>query len=79
MPPRGTSRAYWTPSDEVVLLDFLVEKKSEGGEGGFKPTTWVAAAAKVNATKTRGGDKSKDSCRAKYQLVRSFLYLLNLY
>ncbi|KAF8148473.1 hypothetical protein B0H34DRAFT_802997 [Crassisporium funariophilum] len=68
---KSTSCAYWTPSDKVVLLDFLVEKKSEGGEGGFKTTTWVAAAAKVNATKTCGGDKSKDSCRAKYQLLKA--------
>jgi len=73
------SRAYWTIADEENLLDFLIEKRSEGGEGSFKPATWIAAAAKVNETKTRGGNKSKDSCRSKYQSVGGQLLLCFLF
>jgi len=69
------SHAYWTISDEENLLNFLIEKKSEGGEGGFEPAIWVAAAIKVNETKTCSGNKSKDSCRSKYQSVsRPFIW-----
>ena len=69
------SHAYWTISDEENFLDFRIEKKSEGGKGGFEPATWVAAAIKVNETKTCSSNKSKVSCRSKYQSVsRPFIW-----
>jgi len=65
--------AVWTVPDETALLDYLVEQKSAGGDGAnFKAAVWTSAADHVNSTKTRGGLKTKDSCRAKYQAVCEF-------
>ncbi|KAF8958635.1 hypothetical protein BDZ97DRAFT_1668203 [Flammula alnicola] len=62
-------RAYWTTSDEENLLDFLIEMKSQGCDGGFKTVTWVGAAAKVNETKTRG--LLQIQLKAIYEIVRA--------
>ena len=41
-------RAHWTSEDESTLLLFLIDHKAEGDSGGFKKSTWNAAAINVN-------------------------------
>jgi hypothetical protein len=43
-------RAQWNQKDENVLLDYLLEHKSEAGDGGnFKQAVFEAAAHLVEA------------------------------
>jgi hypothetical protein len=68
-------RARWTTEDETELLNFLIEHKSEAGDGlNFKKPTWTAAATHVNEIassrgNSRGALKSSESCKAKYRAV----------
>ena len=65
------ANADWSLSDEGKLIAFLVECKASAGDGGtFKKPTWVAAAAHMAQFCTKGGPKSWESCKGKWDRVR---------
>ncbi|PPQ86438.1 hypothetical protein CVT25_008097 [Psilocybe cyanescens] len=65
-------QAHWTVEDETVLLNFLILVKSASGDGtNFKKATWKEAALKVNVNCSRGAEKTPDSCRSKYCVLKS--------
>jgi len=73
MPTKPTKeRAHWTTDDEKALLLFLIDHKAEGDSGGFKKTTWNAAAVDVNKLISRGGMKTGDACKGKFHVVSPF-------
>ena len=59
-------RAHWTSEDESTLLLFLIDHKAKGDSGGFKKTTWNAAATNVNKNISKGGMKTTDACKNKF-------------
>lgn len=73
---KHASRAVWTIPDEEALMEFLIEHKSEAGDGNnFKKALWTSAATHLNTIKTRGAPKTADSCRAKYKAVSVLFYI----
>ncbi|KAG6819327.1 hypothetical protein H0H93_012870 [Arthromyces matolae] len=63
--------ASWSPDDEKLLLQYLIEHKSEAGDGmSFKKPTFTGAAEKVNEIITKGGRKTPDSCKNKYRSLK---------
>jgi hypothetical protein len=71
----GTStaepRCHWTDSDELALINFLLDHKAEAGDGGsFKSNIWNAAAVEMLKHTTKGGIKVAAKCKAKYVAVR---------
>ena len=78
MSTRSTKeRAHWTTEDESTLLLFLIDHKAKGDSGGFKKTTWNAAATEVNKKVSRGGMKTADACKSKFRVVSPFIARLN--
>jgi hypothetical protein len=62
--------ATWTPADETAFIEFLHEHKAAAGDGGnFKATTYEAAAAVLEAKRTKGGPKTAKSCSNKWNSV----------
>ena len=67
------ANADWSSRDEEILIAFLVDHKASAGDGGtFKKPTWVAAAAHMAQFHTRGGPKTWESCKGKWDRVRRF-------
>lgn len=63
-------RAHWSAADESALVFFLLEHKSEAGDGAnFKAQTWKAAAEVLGKTVAKGGPKTAASCKNKWQRV----------
>lgn len=63
-------RAQWTLEDETALVTCLLKHKSEGGDGAnFKPSVWSQVAEEMKQHKTKGGDKTSDSCKSKWSRV----------
>ncbi|KAJ7200242.1 hypothetical protein B0H12DRAFT_962177, partial [Mycena haematopus] len=71
------SNAHWTERNEIKLLNHLIENRAAAGDGiTFKKPTWTSAAVAVNEDEhVKGGPKTADSCKSKFQKVR-LLYLL---
>jgi hypothetical protein len=68
--PKPGKKAVWTTEDETLLLNILIEQKAGMTDGQmFKLQVFHAAALKLNASITKGGDKTEASCRAKWQKV----------
>lgn len=64
-------QAYWTTSEEVALIDFLVDHKAEAGDGcSFKETTFQKAVKHIAHLLNRGASKTAKSCGNKYSAVR---------
>ncbi|KAJ7255945.1 hypothetical protein C8J57DRAFT_1473077 [Mycena rebaudengoi] len=68
LPTKGN--AVWTKDDTVALLDYLVLKKAQGEQGGFKTVTFNGAATVVEPLRTRGGPKTSKSCSQKYAALK---------
>ena len=67
------ANADWSSRDEEILITFLVDRKASAGDGGtFKKPTWVAAAAHMAQYHTKGGPKTWESCKGKWDRVRRF-------
>ena len=67
---KGGSNANWSLPDENALLEYLWDQRSEAGEGvSFKAPTFTGAAAKVQATTTKGAPKTMSSCKNKWGKV----------
>jgi len=72
-------RAHWTSEDESTLLLFLIDHKAEGDSGGFKKSTWNAAAIDVNKNISKGGMKTGDACKNKFRAVSPFFSSFELF
>jgi hypothetical protein len=80
MSTRATKEcAYWTMEDESTLLLFLIDHKTEGDSGGFKKTTWNAAAIDVNKMVSRGGMKTAEACKSKFLVASPFYCSFELF
>ena len=67
------ANADWSTKDEQILIAFLVDRKASAGDGGtFKKPTWVAAAAHMAQYHTKGGPKTWESCKGKWDRVCHF-------
>lgn len=67
------AHADWSQKDEEILIAFLLEHKASAGDGGsFKKPTWTAAAAHMAQFHTKGGPKTWESCKGKWDRVRQF-------
>ncbi|KAF8806875.1 hypothetical protein BYT27DRAFT_7292271 [Phlegmacium glaucopus] len=63
--------AHWTAREELALVDFLVEHKSEAGDGSsFKAATFQKAAKHLAPLLERGAAKNQKSCGNKYCAFR---------
>ena len=71
--------AHWTLEDESALLLFLIDHKAERDSGGFKKTTWNAAATDLNKNISKGGIKTADACKNKFWAVSLFYSLFELF
>jgi hypothetical protein len=75
---RGPS-ANWNEEEIDVLLAYLLEHKSEIGDGGmFKMGTFNAAANVIASHHTLGPVKTGDMCKRKWRSVHIYLYSLCL-
>ncbi|KIK05205.1 hypothetical protein K443DRAFT_55748, partial [Laccaria amethystina LaAM-08-1] len=67
--------ANWTPADKTAFFEFLHEHKAlevdaaAGNGNNFKVTTYEAAAAVLEAKRTKGGPKTAKSCSNKWNSV----------
>jgi hypothetical protein len=67
-----SKHATWLPSDERVLINFLLEHKAEVGDGAnFKTSIWNEAAAMFELIPRTGGPKTANSCKNKWAKVCS--------
>ncbi|KAK7015224.1 hypothetical protein R3P38DRAFT_3570500 [Favolaschia claudopus] len=69
--PQKQENAVWTCRNETTLLDYLLEVMSKSGDGlNFKEATWKASAHRVNSdSREKGGPKTWQSCKSKFQKV----------
>jgi hypothetical protein len=74
--PIQISKAIWTTEDEMALIDFLVERRAEAGDGAnFKATIWGAAAQEMAKHMTKGGVKTPEACKTKWGRVCIWYHL----
>jgi hypothetical protein len=67
----GEQRAYWSTADEKALIKFLIEHRSEAGDGfNFKTPTFNAASLVLDAMRTQGATKTGKVCKNKWAQVR---------
>jgi hypothetical protein len=70
-------RTQWTTDDEAALVACLLKHKSEAGDGlNFKSSTWSQVAKEMDGRKTKGGEKTVDSCKTKWNRVRHTTMIL---
>ena len=74
---RGPS-VQWNEAENAALLDYLVEHKSEIGDGGmFKMGTFNAAAHVIAGHHTLSPVKTGSMCKTKWRTVHIlFIYIL---
>jgi hypothetical protein len=64
------TKCQWSPDEEKHLIEFLLSRKSEAGDGGsFKSVTWTAAAQEMAKFSTKGPNKTASACSSKYGRV----------
>ena len=62
--------AVWTSAEETALVEFLVENRSEAGDGGnFKSPTFQQAVAHIAPLLKEGPVKTVKSARNKWTAV----------
>ena len=67
----GPDRSIWTTEDKTHLVQFLVDRRAEAGDGAnFKMTVWNAAGEELSKHVTKGGPKTATSCKSKWDRVR---------
>jgi Myb/SANT-like DNA-binding domain len=72
----GPGAVQWTVGEEEILIDFLVTHKAEAGDGlNFKASFWTAAAEHMQPHTKKGGKKTADKCRSKWNRVSLKAYL----
>jgi Myb/SANT-like DNA-binding domain len=73
-------KVEWSPDDETLLIQFLIEHKAEAGDGtNYKKSLWTQIAATLNACKTSGASKTESKCKSKWGRVRiKFIHIYAL-
>lgn len=67
------TKAFWSINDEAALIDFFTLKKAEFGLNAmFKKGVFGEAAKEINKMREKGGEKTGDSCKAKWAKVCIF-------
>lgn len=70
------TNAHWTLTNEIDLLDELKDNLPAVAEGcNFTQPIWNSAAIRVNKKTTKGGPKTWDSCKSKFQKVRNPIFM----
>ncbi|KAH9960257.1 hypothetical protein BC827DRAFT_1133300 [Russula dissimulans] len=64
----------WTTDEEAFLVNFLVDRKSEGSSNSvFKDSTFAEVAAAFASSPTTGTPKNMQSCKSKWgRLKKSY-------
>ena len=57
------AHASWTDTDITWLISFLYKHQAEGTDGGFKKSTYIAAAEDLAPHHHKGGEKNWESCK----------------
>ena len=66
----GDIKAFWTQDNEVALINYLINHKSEAGNGGnFKTNVFVGASQELTKTVSCGGLKTPAACKSKWAWV----------
>jgi len=66
----GNIKAFWTQNDEVALINYLIDHKSEAGDGAnFKTNVFVGASQELTKTVSCGGLKTPAACKSKWAWV----------
>ena len=66
----GSTRTRWDTVSEAALITFLLEHKSEAGDGmSFKAPTFEKAAIHLIPFTLKGGAKNVASCKNKWARV----------
>jgi hypothetical protein len=74
--PEPSSKAQWTEADEIALIEYIADHKSEAGDGmKFKASFWSGAANEMVSHSALGGVKTSQGCSSKWDRVRTKLYL----
>jgi hypothetical protein len=69
--PGKLPRCEWSVEDETRLIEFLTTSAAKAGDSAtFKDTIFRAASEHMEKTRTKGGPKTLDRCRAKWGRVR---------
>ncbi len=64
------TKAIWTEVETDTLIDFIHERKSQGGgSGSFKSAVWNAAAEHLSPLLKEGPPKSTDMCSQRWTYV----------
>ena len=72
MASQGGERAHWTDEEIRALLTYLVDHKSEAGEGvNFTKKTFKGAAESLalSGLRVKGAVKTADACKRKWATV----------
>ena len=67
------ANAHWGSEHVKEMLNFLIDRLSEMGKGGFKAQVWnqVAAHMRSKFLLTEGeGERTAESCKSKFSRVR---------
>ena len=65
--PAADGSTDWSVDDAKELITFLVKRKVSAGDGGtFKKPTWIAAAAHMAQFHSKGGLKTWEACKGKW-------------
>jgi hypothetical protein len=60
----------WNLADETTLINYLIENRSQAGDGGnFEDTVWSGIAPVLEAQRTEGGVKTAKKCKEKWGRV----------
>ena len=60
----------WSLADETALINYLIENRSQAGDGSnFMDTVWSGIAPVLEAQRTEGGVKTAKKCKKKWGQV----------
>jgi hypothetical protein len=77
--PEPAAKAFWTPEDESALINHLIDRKAEAGDGAnFKGDVWNGAAKEMEGYTTKGGVKTAAACKSKWTRVRRYFLSLKI-
>ncbi|KAF8799609.1 hypothetical protein BYT27DRAFT_7005294, partial [Phlegmacium glaucopus] len=61
----------WDLADEIALIDYIADHKSEAGDGmKFKQAFWNSAAVLMKVHSATGGPKTAAGCSAKWDRLK---------
>jgi hypothetical protein len=70
----NAAKAHWDLTDEIALIDYIADHKSEAGDGmKFKQAFWNSTAVLMKVHSATGGPKTAAGCSAKWDRVCVYL------